>query len=344
MTRALLTGGTGFIAAHILDQLLQKGHSVVTTARTPEKATSIHAAHPDVGPDRLQTVVVPDAAIPGAFDMAVQAASDIEVVLHTASPFHFHAVDIQRDLIDPAVGGTCGLLRSIVAHAPQVRRFVLTSSAGAMMDIDKLDKPATTFDETSWNPMTLADVTNGTSDAIRGYLLSKTLSERLSWDFVAEKQPNFDLVSINPPMVFGPILHPLAAINTSNERIHNAISGVWKRNNCVPDPGVSVDWVDVRDVAAVHVLAGLERPAAGGMRLLAAAPGQYDNRAILDIIRDNFPKYGDRLPDRSVLGGDKGNKRYRIENHATNALLDMKWRSLEECVVDTVHSLEKYVD
>jgi hypothetical protein len=31
MTRVLLTGGSGFIAAHVLDILLQHGHSVVTT-------------------------------------------------------------------------------------------------------------------------------------------------------------------------------------------------------------------------------------------------------------------------------------------------------------------------
>lgn len=64
MTRTLLTGGSGFIAAHILDVLLQRGHSVVTTVRSQEKAEQIKKSHPHISKENLGFVIVPDISAP----------------------------------------------------------------------------------------------------------------------------------------------------------------------------------------------------------------------------------------------------------------------------------------
>lgn len=55
-------GGSGFIAAHVLDALLHRGHSVVTTVRSEEKARKIRDSHPDVPKDKLDFVIVEDIA------------------------------------------------------------------------------------------------------------------------------------------------------------------------------------------------------------------------------------------------------------------------------------------
>jgi nucleoside-diphosphate-sugar epimerase len=81
MTRVLLTGGSGFIAAHTLDILLEHGHFVVTTVRTQEKADKIQASY---------------IAQPNAFDTAVISDPPFEAVLHTASPFHFNVTDVKK--------------------------------------------------------------------------------------------------------------------------------------------------------------------------------------------------------------------------------------------------------
>lgn len=73
--------------AHILDQLLNKGHQVITTVRTEEKAKPIREAYKDKG-DQLEVVAVGDIAKENAFDEVVKKPG-IEVVMHTASPFHF---------------------------------------------------------------------------------------------------------------------------------------------------------------------------------------------------------------------------------------------------------------
>lgn len=119
-----ITGGTGFIAAHVLDVLLDRGHSVVTTVRTSQKGQTILDNHKNVPKSKLSYVIVEDIAQPGAFDKAVQSDPPFEVVIHTASPFHFNVTDTKKDLLDPAVIGTTGILKSVKQHAPTVKRIV----------------------------------------------------------------------------------------------------------------------------------------------------------------------------------------------------------------------------
>jgi nucleoside-diphosphate-sugar epimerase len=96
MTRVLLTGGSGFIAAHILDVLLQRGHSIVTTVRSQDKAKKIKEAYPNVPENRLSFAIVEDIAQEGAFEKAVISDPPFEAVIHTASPYHFDVTDVQK--------------------------------------------------------------------------------------------------------------------------------------------------------------------------------------------------------------------------------------------------------
>ena len=57
---------------------------------------------------------------------------------------------------------------------------------------------------------------------------SKTCAERAAWEFVEKQKPNFDLVTLCPPLVFGPVIHSLKSLdelNTSNKRIWGLLSG-----------------------------------------------------------------------------------------------------------------------
>ncbi len=115
MTRVLLTGGSGFIAAHTLDILLERGHSVVTTVRTQEKADKIKAQYNGKYEDKLSFAIVPDIAQEGAFDEAVKSDPPFEAVLHTASPFHFNVTDVQKV---SSFGATRGV--SIIADSCRI--------------------------------------------------------------------------------------------------------------------------------------------------------------------------------------------------------------------------------
>ena len=74
-----------------------------------------------------------------------------DYVIHTASPFHHNFDDPVKDILDPAVKGTTGILRSIKAFAPEVKRVVITSSFAAI--VNPASHPRV-YDETSWNAVT----------------------------------------------------------------------------------------------------------------------------------------------------------------------------------------------
>lgn len=56
-----------------------------------------------------------------------------------------------KDFLDPAIKGTTGILKSIKAYAPSVKRVVVTSSFAAIVNPDKHPK---VYDESAWNPIT----------------------------------------------------------------------------------------------------------------------------------------------------------------------------------------------
>jgi nucleoside-diphosphate-sugar epimerase len=39
-----------------------------------------------------------------------------------------------------------------------------------------------------------------------GYRASKTFAEKAAWDFLEKEKPNFTIATVNPPLVFGPIV------------------------------------------------------------------------------------------------------------------------------------------
>ncbi|EMC92843.1 hypothetical protein BAUCODRAFT_37757 [Baudoinia panamericana UAMH 10762] len=334
--RVLLTGGSGFIAAHVLDILLERGHSVVTTVRSSSKGQKILDNHKSYNKDKLNFVIVEDIAKEGAFDDAVKSDPPFEAVVHTASPFHFNVTDVQKELLDPAVIGTTGILKSIKKSAPTVKRVVITSSFASIINPFKGTWPDHTYSEQDWNPITEQQATENPAN---GYRASKTFAERSAWDFIEQEKPNFTLATMCPPLVLGPIIHylqSLDSLNTSNERIRDIIQG--KAKDEIAPTGTFI-WVDVRDLAMCHVLA-MEKEDAANKRFFITA-GYFSNKEIAEIIAKNFPEYKDKLPTSSTPGGDYPKEGlYKFNNERVIKTLGIKFRGLEESIVDAVKSLQ----
>lgn len=335
----LVTGGSGFIAAHVLDVLLDRGHSVVTTVRSASKGHKILSNHANIKGSRLSFVVVEDMAQQNAFDAAVVSNPPFDAVIHTASPFHFNVTDVQAQMLDPAIMGTTGILHSVAQYAPTVTRVVITSSFAAMLHADKHPWPEHTYSEADWNPITHEEAFD--SDRDKAYCASKTFAERAAWDFVTKEKekPNFTLTTMCPPLVLGPVVHylnSLDALNTSNERIRDFTLGKYKHE--IPASGVHV-FIDVRDLALCHVLA-MEKPEAGGKRFFTAA-GYFSNRDIGAAISKSFPALQDKLPNEATPGGDQPEGGvYKIDTSQTLEVLGVEFRSLEESIADAVRSLQ----
>ncbi|CAF9905209.1 MAG: methylglyoxal reductase (NADPH-dependent) gre2 [Alectoria fallacina] len=336
MVRVLLTGGSGFIAAHVLDVLLERGHSVVTTVRSTEKGEKILDNHPKVSKDRLDFVIVEDIAKREAFDKAVQSNPPFEAIIHTASPFHFNATDTKKELLDPAVIGTTGILESTKKYAPTVKRVVITSSFASIMYPAKGNRPGYIYSEKDWNPITEEEAVQNPSN---GYRASKTFAEKASWDFLEKEKPNFTISTMCPPLVLGPIIHYLQSLdnlNTSNQRIAALMTGKAKEE--IPPTGTFI-WTDVRDLALAHVKAA-ELPEAANKRFFVTA-GYFSNEEIADIIRDSFPQLKNELPAKGVKGGGYPKEGiYKYDNSRVKEILGIEFRSLKESIVDAVKSLQ----
>lgn len=209
------------------------------------------------------------------------------------------------------------------------------------MDEARLADPSAVFSEKDWNPVTVDDIHRSKPTAYRA---SKKLAERAAWDFVQSERPSFDLVTVCPPLVLGPVVHHLAsldAINTSNERVVQLVQGKWKEG--IPDTGAAILWVDVRDVARAHVRALEAGDSAAGKRLFVTA-GTFSNAEIAAVVRDAFPDLSDRVPGPEVKGGEfpPKDKIYNFDNSATNDILGFKYITLKESISDLVKDIKAF--
>ncbi|KAL4791879.1 hypothetical protein BDV19DRAFT_400984 [Aspergillus venezuelensis] len=318
MAKVLLTGGSGFVASHILNVLLERGYSVTTTVRSAAKGDKILQSY-KTGKNQLSYVIIKDIAAEGAFDHAFQTSAPFDYVIHTASPFPATFVDPVVDLLNPAIKGTTGILDAIKAYAPSVKRVVITSSFAAMVN----------------------EVSPPLSDNSKTYRGSKTFAEKAAWKFVNKGNCSFDLVSLNPPLVYGPVIHHLenqsqglASLNTSNQRIRDFIEGKY-RSKTLPPTGTFL-WVDVRDLAMTHVRA-LEVPEAGGKRFFVTA-GHCSNKRIVDAIRETRPDIS-HLLSQNPIDDFPEDSCYGFDNSRAKEILGVQFRSLEKGIGDTAGSL-----
>jgi len=243
--------------------------------------------------------------------------------------------DPKKELLDPAVIGTTGILKSIKKSASTVKRVVITSSFASIIDASKVTRPGYEYSEKDWNPITEEEAILNPSN---GYRASKTFAEKAAWDFLEKEKPNFTVTTLCPPLVLGPIVHylnSLDALNTSNQRIRDIAMG--KQKDGLSPTGTFL-WVDVRDLALAHVKAA-ELPEAANKRFFVTA-GHFSNKEIANIIREAFPKLASGLPPADTKTGDYPEEGiYKYDNRRVVEVLGIKFRPLKESVVDTVNSL-----
>jgi nucleoside-diphosphate-sugar epimerase len=273
----LVTGGSGFIGAHCILQLLNAGYRVRTTVRSLDREAGVRAMLKTggaAGGDSLSFAaadLMSDAGWP-------QAAAGCAFVLHVASPLPFGVPKHEDELIIPARDGALRLLRA--ARDAGVRRVVLTSSFAA---IGYGQKPTDRlFTEENW--------TDPNSGGVAAYAKSKTLAERAAWDFVAREGGALELVVVNPVGVFGPVLGPdySASIQLVQRMMDGAIPGI---------PRLWFGVVDVRDVADLHLRA-MTNPAARGERFIATAGDFMTIQEIAKLLRARMGAAAARVPTR----------------------------------------------
>jgi len=273
MTKVLLTGASGYIGKHITLQLLNQGYEVRASVRSLEKTAEIFDAlsgylkDANVLKTNLTFVELSLDSDAGWND----AMADIDVVIHSASPFPLVIPADENELIRPAVDGTLRAFKA--AKKAGVKRVILTSSNAAVFGRD-LPKGATEFDETMWT-----DINHPIGRA--AYRKSKTLAERAAWDFVKNEAPEIALTVINPSLVIGAPLDN--KFGSSMAIIDQLIQGTRRML-----PNLRVGIVDVKDVARMHV-DSIKIDATKGERILAST-GTLSLVEIAKIIKADNPE------------------------------------------------------
>jgi len=244
----LVTGGAGFIAVHCILQLLSSGYRVRATLRDVKREAAVRsmlaAGRVEAG-ERL-TFIQADLSSDENWNEAVKGCA---YVLHIASPTPKLNFKHEDEMIIPAREGVLRVLHA--SRDAGVKRVVLTSAIGAI--VYGHPKQTAPYDETVWTDTTHAPA----------YQKSKTLAEKAAWEFMTHEGGRLELAVVNPAAVMGPVLGP--DYSHSVYLVKNLLTG--KMAGC---PKINACFVDVRDVADLHLRAMVD-PRAKGERFIATA-------------------------------------------------------------------------
>lgn len=268
MEKVLVTGATGFIASHLILQLLDKGYEVRGTARSTEKAGRLNKILSDYAGKPVNIEIV--AADLSSDEGWAEAVKGVSYVQHVASPFPTDAPKSADELIIPARDGALRVLRA--AKAEGVKRVVMTSSMAAI-GYGWGDKRPELLTEIHWsNSDNLSDNT--------AYARSKTIAEKAAWDYVNGEGAGLELSVINPVAVLGPAMSK--DVSSSLQLVSQPLEG-----KLPAFPKLSFGVIDVRDVARAHIEAML-RPEANGERFICAGDILWMDE-MGEVLRKAFP-------------------------------------------------------
>ena len=210
-----------------------------------------------------------------------------------------------------------------------MKRIVFTSSFAAVFDVPRGLGPGWTYTSEDWNPITYEEAR--TSDAVNAYRGAKKYAELATWDCIRNDKPHFDLVTLCPPLVFGPVAHPVsktAELNESSRVLWEIASGA----NPLPVARVP-SWVDVRDLAVAHVEAML-RSEVGNRRFLISSPQKFTYQNVADILRQEFD-----WAKEQVTKGDEGAplpKTFDLDGETAAKALGFEYRDFKQCILDSI--------
>ena len=332
-SKVLVTGVAGYIGQHCALELLKKGFNVIGSLRDISKAHEVEKAikkHIEIK-DNLECCQL-DLLIDTGWE---EAMNGCDFVLHVASPYVSYQPKDENELIKPAVEGTSRVLK--FAKKFGVKRVVITSSVVAMLGDANASMD---INSKSW--------TNINAKNVSAYVKSKTMAEKLAWDFVTN-QP-LELVVINPGPVFGPTL-------TGN--LNGASMSMYKdliTGKMPMLPKSSMNMSDVRDVAEIHIKA-LKNKLAAGKRFIVTTEKPYSFQEMAKILKDKgysrvSTKEAPNFLLRFMANFSNDIKRmlpfigfvYNADVSETIKAFDWTPIDLKKTVLDTAKSIDKVLD
>ena len=275
--KVLVTGASGYIARQCISDLLKSGYYVKGSLRDLSKSHEIRESLNSLNTDNLEFCKLDLLKDEGW----LEAASDCDFLIHIASPFIIEEPKDEKTLIEPALKGTLRALNA--ADKSNIKKVVLTSSMASIAYGHKKN----ICNENDWTDL------SGDAGA---YIKSKTIAEKAAWDyFNNEKNKSFQMTTIHPGMVLGPLLSK-KTFGASAQLILNMIGGKYP---ALPDLYFTV--VDVRDVSKLHIQS-LENSKSDNKRIIATSKNCISFLEISSILRKlGFEKTPTNLIPNKVI-------------------------------------------
>ncbi|MBZ4399664.1 NAD-dependent epimerase/dehydratase family protein [Myxococcus faecalis] len=208
--KLLVTGGTGFLGAHLVPKLVAAGHTVRLIGRSRPTGPAYEGTEYVAGDLKDR-------------DAVRRALDGVEGLYHLAGLVSFQPKDA-RKMFELHVDSTRELLRDV--REAGVKRVVLASTSGTTA----VSKEEAVLDESADYPLTVV--------ARWPYYLSKIYEEKLSLEYC--RKHAIPLVVLNPSLLMGP----------GDDRLSSTWTVVKFLNREIPAmPGGGMSFVDVRDAA-----------------------------------------------------------------------------------------------
>ncbi|MGA2142039.1 MAG: aldehyde reductase [Brevinematales bacterium] len=330
----LVTGGTGFVGAHCVLQLLQKGYKVKTTLRSMDKKNEVIETLRIGGITSFDNLSFIETSLTKD-DHWDEAMEGCKYVLSVASPVFFTLPKDENEMIRPAVEGIIRVLKA--ARNADVKRVVMTSNFGAVGFSNKNLKRETTE----------ADWTDPNEKGLSIYEKSKLLAELAAWDFIRKEGGNLEFSTINPVAILGP------SLGSHMSGSFHLFDGSMKVL-----PNMFLNIVDVRDVADLHIRA-MTNPDAKGQRFIASADGKISMSEIVMLLKNKMPEVSNRvftkiLPDWIIYIAALYNKQakggvlfLKMNRNVSNAKAKkvLGWTPIannEEAIIASMESMIKF--
>ena len=339
--KVCVTGANGFIASHIVKQLLDEGYIVNGCVRdaTNEKKVNHLKEMEDGGTStttgRLTLFSTGNLGENENFESSSlfdDAIRDCDAIIHAATPVAFGLKDGKKSIYDPAMLSTKEILRSIERVASKtLKTFVLTSSMSAIAP-----KPEPKIKtEDCWSDEKL-QIEGG-----RWYDATKTAQEKFVLEYIKEyttkegKAP-FRFVAICPTLVLGPMLQQGSVNATMGYLQHMCKNGngidkeTGKQKKASND---SMSFIDVRDTASHHVKA-LQDPNAEGRYMSVTSTSLHWND-IFALLKELYPL----MPDVPDCDDDVLAEPTKFDHTRMNTL-NVNCRNAKEMLRDAIEDLK----
>ena len=342
--KVCITGASGFIASHIVQQCLSKGYIVHGTVRDannaaktkhllelPNAITHLKLFSADLADVNTDT----GEASEKLKETLTQAFDGCETIMHTATPVKMGAKDGKKEIYEPGMAGIKAVL-NLLATSSSLKTFVFTSSMSAIAPQPEPDVKT----EEHWS--------DAEQQKSKGswYGACKTDQERLLWKLTESQEipSRIRCVAICPTAVFGPMLQ--AEVNTTcGWGLSLFKDGKNSSGGTASDDSMSV--VDVRDCAAQHIAAMENVNATGrymcisGDRLESDGPNSTLRESthwnnIFKLVKELYPKMPDVKPSETMCRPT----RFDMQRAHTLIPLD-QWRSMREVLADLLQEGQK---